>query len=457
MPISGPLAQILARLREFREAAGITTTELEQELILGPGWIESFEAGRALSAVDALLAILHAVGRTPAELFDGAGSGAAPGSVERFLFAEPDGDDLILRFPYADFDASYRLPGASLGEFEEVLRVLRDGLAGRGQKSDAIVASFRTAMDCWPEANPSDMWWFLVQRAYLDPFNHPASAARTDLSQSWKRAAGWALERILVAHYGPFLESHGVSVAIPVGAEKGRLLGRLQISGRLEIDKVDVVLSGRADDRSEPECFGVVHVKASFAERRTDDVELSRALIEAGYCSPFWTMDCKSTPGAHPVNRGELGELWPRPTISAAPSARTSRWTGSSPGASPTTPIPSRPRAARRTSPPGSTCATSPIRTTASRGSCSRSGTRSGSEGQLLGRDRPEAIVRRRDVRAVDLEAQVGAPELRRRDPGWCRSRRRGRARARAHRSRRRPRCSGGAAPPGSASSAPAR
>lgn len=203
MPISGPLAQILARLREFREAAGITTTELEQELILGPGWIESFEAGRALPAVGALLAILHAVGRTPAELFDGAGSGAAPGSVERFLFAEPDGDDLILRFPYADFDASYRLPGASLGEFEEVLRVLRDGLAGRGQKSDAIVASFRTAMDCWPEANPSDMWWFLVQRAYLDPFNHPASAARTDLSQSWKRAAGWALERILVAHYGP--------------------------------------------------------------------------------------------------------------------------------------------------------------------------------------------------------------------------------------------------------------
>lgn len=309
MPVSGPLAQILARLREFREEAGITAKELEEKLILGPGWIESFEAGRAVPAVDALLAILHAVGRTPAELFDGAAAGAAPGEVERSLFAEPDGDDLLLRFKYADFDASYRLPGASLAEFEGALRVLRDGLAGKGQKSDAIVATFQTAMDLWPRANPSDMWWFLVQRAYLDPFNHPASAARTDLPQSWKRTAGWALERVLVAHYGPFLESRGVSVAIPPAAEKRQLLGQLRISGRLEADKVDVVLSGRADDRSEPRCFGAVHVKASFAERRTDDVNLSRALIEAGYCSPFWTMDCKSTPSADPANRGELGEL----------------------------------------------------------------------------------------------------------------------------------------------------
>jgi hypothetical protein len=62
-----------------------------------------------------------------------------------------------------------------------------------------------------------------------------------------------------------------------------------------------------------PVCFGVVHVKASFAERRTDDVPMSKALVEAGYCSPLWTMDCKSSPSPLPINRGELGPA--KPTI----------------------------------------------------------------------------------------------------------------------------------------------
>src|SRR5690606_6534554 len=74
---------------------------------------------------------------------------------------------------------------------------------------------------------------------------------------------------------------------------------------RLEHDKVDVVLSGRYD--GEERCFGVVHVKASFAERRTDDVPMSAALTRAGYASPLWTMHAKAMPSRHPINKGELG------------------------------------------------------------------------------------------------------------------------------------------------------
>jgi hypothetical protein len=36
---------------------------------------------------------------------------------------------------------------------------------------------------------------------------------------------------------------------------------------------------------------------------------MSKALSQAGYTSPLWTMDCKSMPSKHPVNRGELGGL----------------------------------------------------------------------------------------------------------------------------------------------------
>ena len=51
----------------------------------------------------------------------------------------------------------------------------------------------------------------------------------------------------------------------------------------------------------------MVHVKASIAERRTDDVPMSQALVQAGYLSVFWTLDSKSFPSAKPVNLGEFG------------------------------------------------------------------------------------------------------------------------------------------------------
>jgi hypothetical protein len=72
---------------------------------------------------------------------------------------------------------------------------------------------------------------------------------------------------------------------------------------------MDVLLIGTKEDRKgrEEVLFGVVHVKASFAERRTDDVPMSKALVDAGYVSPLWTMDCKSAPSETPTNRGELG------------------------------------------------------------------------------------------------------------------------------------------------------
>lgn len=86
------------------------------------------------------------------------------------------------------------------------------------------------------------------------------------------------------------------------------LASQINVDERIESDKIDVFLTGdKADNGSV--FFGVVHVKASIAERRTDDVPMSQALSRAGYTSIFWTMDCKSTPSKRPVNRGELGKL----------------------------------------------------------------------------------------------------------------------------------------------------
>jgi transcriptional regulator with XRE-family HTH domain len=310
---------LLSRLRELREKSGITPEELDARLILGPGWVRRFESGQTVPTLDVLVVLLSALGYELSDLIADlalpAEEEVTTAAVERFLSAEEtDSDMLIVHFRYADYDATYRLAGATITEFEDVIRVLRNGLASlanegtvdeKAIKTSAVARTFLRAVELWPHANPSDIWWFVVSRAYHDPFNHPAHYARLDLGQSWKRTGGWALEEILVRHYAPALAEEGVRIIIANTAERRHYISQLAVADRLEADKMDVLLLG--DNNGESRCFGVVHVKASFAERRTDDVPMSKALVDAGYCSPLWTMDCKSTPGGEPVNRGELG------------------------------------------------------------------------------------------------------------------------------------------------------
>lgn len=310
----GYLKQLLANLKVLRERAGMTDADLEEKLILGPGWIHRFEQGETTPSIDMLLAILHQTGANLDALLKGLPSHPDAAEVERFSFAEQKGMDIVIHFRYANFDAQYLLQKATVEQFEATIKTLRDGLArlvsaneemSEAIKTEAVASCFLKAVKTWPHANPSDIWWFVVYRAYCDPYNHPAHYARLDFTQSWKRTGGWALEEILVRHYSPFLKTHGINLWIADSATKQAIIKGLKVGDRLEADKIDVVLTGTHNGREK--FFGVVHVKASFAERRTDDVPMSIALVKHGFTSPLWTMDCKSTPGTTPTNRGELG------------------------------------------------------------------------------------------------------------------------------------------------------
>lgn len=313
---SAPVSRLLARLREAREAAGLSPDDLANDLILGPDWIQRFESGDTLPDLDTFFVLADRIKIDPAYLFADlhADDDISP-EMSRVIYGEQCGSDLVIHFEYANFDAQYVLKNATVEEFEEVLLALRDGLAllvntsgddevQKQIKTNAVAAAFLKATQLWPDANPSDLWWFVVYRAYCDPYNHPAAYARLSFEQSWKRTGGWALEEIVVRHYRDTLAKHGITIEIAHGPRKRELLDQFAVPSRLESDKVDVYLLG-PNDRP----FGVVHVKASFAERRTDDVPMSEALIKEGYFSPLWTMDCKSTPSARPFNKGELGAV----------------------------------------------------------------------------------------------------------------------------------------------------
>lgn len=303
--------KILENLERLRERSKISRELIEERLILGPGWIERFESGLAIPGIDDLAALAHAAGGTLADLLTDLPENTGHPSLNRQINAEPVGTAIDVKFKYAVFDATYRLANSTVEQFESVLKILRDELSklsandaelNKAIKTEAVAGSFLKAVELWPDANPSDIWWFIIYRAYCDPYNHPANFARLDLTQSWKRTSGWALEEVLVRHYAPHLRKHGIRLHIASGAEKQRIVDSLDVGDRIEADKIDVVIA--KDDGS---FQGVVHVKASFAERRTDDVPMSSALMRAGYLSPLWTMDCKSMPGERPKNRGELG------------------------------------------------------------------------------------------------------------------------------------------------------
>ena len=167
---------------------------------------------------------------------------------------------------------------------------------------EAIARALELAFDNMPHLNPSDIYHHLVYRLYLREYTN------SNNKQSWVRAGGEGLELFLENHYNNILGPVGIKVKwLNTAVKKDTALRELGIKGLVGDSKLDMALY--TSDGDQEIIFGGMHVKASLAERVTDDVPCSEAMMKKGYSSILFTFDAKSYPEKDLVNRGEFGSV----------------------------------------------------------------------------------------------------------------------------------------------------
>lgn len=181
---------------------------------------------------------------------------------------------------------------------------------------DIIYGAFSHAVSLAPEANASDLWHHIVYRIYLEELKR--AKPFKDPGQSWKRASGDAFELFLVNYYNAILENTHIRL-IPLTRDESKLaLKKMGISGKVGDSKLDIAIikdfNGRSISLENGTIIGGIHVKASLAERVSDDVPASKEMMNMGYQSYLFTLDVKSFPLSETVvearayvNKGELG------------------------------------------------------------------------------------------------------------------------------------------------------
>jgi hypothetical protein len=199
------------------------------------------------------------------------------------------------------------LPGVSEAAYNAAAIRINTALSNPEIKNREVICdAFLELLKLCPTANASDIWHHVVYRLYCKIFPKHRDQ---DPKQSWVRASGDALETAIERIYIPVLAPHNIQIQALISRDqKSATLAAMGLEGEVGDAKLDIALRLNSGD-GKWVIFGGVHVKASLAERVSDDIPASTAMMKKGYFSPLWTLDVKSfpPPTGDLVNRGELG------------------------------------------------------------------------------------------------------------------------------------------------------
>lgn len=201
-----------------------------------------------------------------------------------------------LHSPDGKVHAAVQVEGIKPKQYKQISDFLGEALKREELAYVAVSVAMRQAVERCPKANPADLWVHLIYHQFRNRYQ------RSD--QSWKRVSGQAFEHVLASAYQPRLTLHGITLRPSTRADA---IAFGLVKRGLGSAKTDLVLEGAHSSKLYR--FGVVHCKASVAERLTDDVPVSKALMRKRIWSVIATMDAKMFPPPHGdgVVNGELG------------------------------------------------------------------------------------------------------------------------------------------------------
>lgn len=304
--------QIIALLRAIREDKNLTQEDLAKKLGQPQSWVSKVEIGERRLDVVELQDWVEQLGLTLVEFiaqlrWSQTINSSLPAIPERASARDvANGAEVTMawqgkQIPIFLEDAN----AASLTKIEKSVSKLFAELnaSPKGKKNrDVILEALQLALYELPDTNPSDLYHHIVYRLYLREYS------RTQADQSWVRAGGEALELFVEKHYNSALAGKGIVLkALLNDAVREQALDEMGIRAAVGGSKLDIALYG--DGPLGRKIFGGIHLKASLAERVSDDVPCSEQMMKKGYASLLLTLDAKSfpPPTGDLVNRGELG------------------------------------------------------------------------------------------------------------------------------------------------------
>jgi hypothetical protein len=287
-----------------RTSKNLSISSIESNMRIATGWINRIESGE-----NCPLDLIFGYARAIDIDMDNFGSKLANsiGFNPGWNIVSVNDTRSHFHFDYAGHPASITIPAS-----ESSLRTAINNFVttlNSHRKAIGVATGFIGLVRDLPGVNPAEIWGLIIQRLYTIPYSwEPANLSQGgDLSQSWKRSAGWALEEVVVRRYSAALLLHGITISKDTSdiREFSRHLG-------INESKPDVVLYSEIeqDEITRKNWIGALAVKASVAERRDDDVPWASEVMNAGLIVPYVTMDVKSYPGRAPSVDGEYKENW---------------------------------------------------------------------------------------------------------------------------------------------------
>ena len=301
---------IVNKLKEIRESKGLTIPEVAKKMNINGVQLLRFEQLEETISIIELLDILQALECAPKKFFIEIGwipSDEIDVPVPVKGAAIQIGNNIKISLTQGQNLYQLELDNIEIGryiEVEEKLSILFNLLnKGEGKNRDAIASALIFAVNQLPNANPSDIYHHIVYRSYLRDYN------KSKAEQSWVRAGGEAMELFIQKKYEAILAKNDIVMKPLVNSQdKISALQEMGISDKVGQSKLDIALYGTWNGRQV--IFGGIHSKASLAERVSDDVPCSVAMMQNGFISILFTFDAKSyPPPGDLVNRGELGTL----------------------------------------------------------------------------------------------------------------------------------------------------